>query len=677
MSLDQKKHIPILTGKEHSTHPSGKTASLPELDKLFNDPTQPESKDVTAAKGLLKYAKSRPQSNLSDVVITHSITRSTHIALVMMPKWAVYFAPYNIARLSAVTKAAGYKTSIRDYNVETWHSLKNVLDEDPYEGHGSKDYLWLDEMYANKLKSHVDPLLEEYLEDLVSLKPDVVGFSLYYTNVIPSFWMAEQLKKRLPNVKIIGGGSHLQWHDENSGGRYPNFDHVIKGEAEELLLEMLDKIETGQPLTQYQYNSDFGRRINLDSLPFPDYSDMNIDRYLVPNAISSEISRGCVAKCAFCAETLFWKYRGRQGVRILDEVEQQYRTYGTNVFWFIDSLVNGNTNELRDFAVGVVDRGLRIRWRGYARCDDRMDFEYLKDLKKSGCFDLSFGIESGSQLVLDAMKKNTKIAVIERNLNDCKILGIECSTNWMLGFPGETADDFAKTITMAWRMQQKISGMARQAMNLGPSRIANDPEKYDIHPKHFLGFWATTDHSNTKLHRLIRVKSFNILVEQMPKYSTKNRINEFARNLNDTFNFDIEFKNQITVKDLPNYVDIPYEDFDYEIIKDPGLDSVFKRTVVNEIWPLFRTLWRSRKKSAMKMFVKFDPSWDYNNHGSALGGDDFTAVYNFEINDNQQWHASCRLKFNTPENPYLPWGIDSDTTDFSIDLDWSGSGQWD
>jgi len=676
MGLDQKKHIPILTGKEHSAHPSGKTASLPELDKLFNDPTQPESKDVIAAKGLLKYA--RPQSNLSDVVIENNITRNTHLILVMMPKWAVYFAPYNIARLSAVARAAGYKTSVRDYNVETWHRLKNTLDKDPYEGHGSKDYLWLDEMYENTLKSHVDPLLEEYLEDLVSLKPDVVGFSLYYTNVIPSFWMAEQLKKRLPGVKIIGGGSHLQWHDEDSGGRYPNFDHVIKGEAEELLLEILDKIDTGQTLDRYQYNSDFGRRINLDSLPFPDYSDMNVNRYLVPNAISAEISRGCVAKCAFCAETLFWKYRGRQGLRILDEVEQQYRTYGTNVFWFIDSLVNGNTNALREFALGVVERGLKIKWKGYARCDDRMDFEYLRDLKNSGCFDLSFGIESGSQLVLDAMKKNTKVPVIERNLNDCKKLGISCSTNWMLGFPGEASDDFAKTMTMAWRVQSCVGNMSRQAMNLGPSRIANDPERYNIHPKYFLNYWATTDLGNTKLHRLIRVKSFNILAEQMPKYSARPPAlrNEFARSLNNTFNFDIEFKNQITPKDLPHYVDIPYEDFDYEIIKSPGLDSLFKRTVVNEIWPLFRTLWRSRKKSAMKMFVKFDPSWDYNNHGGALGGDNFTAVYNFEIDDNKQWRASCDLKFIAPENPYLPYGLDSDPSDFSINLDWNGSGKW-
>jgi len=684
MSLDQKKHIPILTGKEHSTHPSGQTASLPELDKLFNDPTQPESKDVIAARGLLKYAKSRPQANLSDVVITHEITRSTHIALVMMPKWAIYFAPYNIARLSAVTKAAGYKTSVRDYNIETWHRLKGVLDEDPYNGHGSKDYLWLNEMYENKLKPYVTPLLEEYLEELVSLNPDVVGFSLYYTNVIPTFWMAEQLKQRLPNVKIIGGGSHLQWHDENSGGRYPNFDHVIKGEAEELLLEMLDKIDTGNPLTQYQYNSDFGRRINLDTLPFPDYSDMDVKRYLVPNAISSEISRGCVAKCAFCAETLFWKYRGRQAPRILEEVEQQYHRYGTNMFWFIDSLVNGNPEELRDFAVGVVERGLEINWKGYARCDDRMDYAYLKDLKVSGCVDLNFGIESGSQSVLDAMKKNTKVHVVERNLQDCKKLNISCSTNWMLGFPGEASNDFAKTMTLAWRLQSCIATMSRQAMNLGPSRVANDPEKYNVHPKHFLGVWATNDHSNTKLHRLIRVKSFNILTEQMPVYSkidgdkySRNNLNEFSLHLNNSFNFDVTFENQITRKELSNYLDVPYEDFDYEIIKDPGLDSVFKRTVVNEIWPLFRTLWRSRKKSAMKMFVKFDPSWDYNNHGSALGGDNFTAIYNFEIDNNQQWQASCRLQFNAPENPYLPWGIDSDTLDFELELDWTGSGQWD
>lgn len=680
---DKPKSIPILSGKEHTGKVAAQTATLKDLDRQFNDPSLPESKDVTMVKSMMAYARARPQKNLSDIKIEHDVTRKTHIAFVMMPKWAVYFAPYHVARLAAVTRAAGYRTTVKDYNVDAWNRLRDPdippgEDEDDFwYGHGSRDYLWIDEMYENRVRPRLQPLLDEYLEEIVALQPDVVGFSMYYTSVLPTFWMAEQLKKRLPGVKILGGGSQIQWADENNYGRYPNFDHVVKGEAEELILEILGKIENNEPLTQYQYNSDFARRINLDTLPFPDYSDMDVNRYMIPNAISAEISRGCVAKCAFCAETLFWKYRSRQAPRILDEIEQQYNTYGTNIVWFIDSLVNGNVDELRAFALGVVERGMKIRWKGYCRCDDRMDFEYLKDLADSGCDDLNFGIESGSEPVLNAMKKNTTVPVIERNLKDCHTLGITCTTNWMLGFPGEMTTDFARTMTLAWRNQKYIASMARQAMNLGPSRVQNDPGKYGVHPKHFLGNWATMDHSNTKIHRLIRVKSFNILTEHMPVYSRFDQ--DHNRRLTQTYDFDLDCGTPVTKETLDEFTDIPYEDFDYNIIQDPGLNTPFKQTVVNEIWALFRTLWRSRKKGAMKMGVRFEPKWDYNTHGSGLSGDDFTATYEFEINDSGEWTASARVVFNAPENPYGPYYIpdEGEIVDYDIDLDWQGTGRWD
>ena len=383
-SFMDKKIIQIVSNKvinEALTNPTNNGPyKLSDLDKEFNGPHVGEDKSVTMARRMLQYAMPRPQSKLTTVKID-KVTRKTHITLILMPKWAVLFAPYNIARLAAVTRAAGYRTSVFDWNVQTWHKLKKVLDDDPFAGHGSRDYLWLDDMYERKLQRHVEPILEEYLEKLIELKPDVVGFSLYYTNVYPTIWLARKIKQHLPDTKIIAGGSHIQWNP----APFPEFDHVVKGEGEEMLLTLLEDIENGVPLTQYQYNADKEKRINLDQLPFPDYSDLDVNAYMMPNAISSEVSRGCVAKCTFCQETHYWKYRSRQAPFILDEVEYQYNTYGTNVFWFIDSLVNGNINELRAFALGVVERGLKIVWQGYARCDERMDLEYYKDLKASGC----------------------------------------------------------------------------------------------------------------------------------------------------------------------------------------------------------------------------------------------------------------------------------------------------
>lgn len=644
-------------------------SSLSKLHEEFSSPDMPEDKYLATAKGMLKYAMPAAQKNLSTVKI-ENVTRRTHIALILMPKWAVFFAPYNIARLAAVTRAAGYRTSVFDWNVDTWHKLKKVLPEDPYEGHGSRDYLWLDDMYEARLQSHVEPILEEYLTKIIELKPDVVGFSLYYTNVFPTLWLAKKIRQHLPDTKIIAGGSHIQWNPDP----FPEFDHVVKGEGEELLLQMLDDIENGVPLTEYQYNADKTKRINLDQLPFPDYSDLDVNAYMIPNAISSELSRGCVAKCTFCQETHYWKYRSRQAPFILEEVEHQYRTYGTNVFWFIDSLVNGNINELRAFALGVVERGLEIKWEGYARCDERMDLEYYQDLKASGCMALNYGIESGSQRVLDAMRKNVTIAEVEKNLRDGAAVGIQAQSNWMLCYLNEETVDFAKTMTLAWRIQNcRLTSMARGTMNIGPGRIDDDREFYNVHPKYFCLSWATKDLSNTKIHRLIRFKSFNIFVEQMPAYGQWD--SDKSGRLKTQY--QVNYNNQnIRRGNIKEYLDVPYEEFDYEIIKDPGLDCVFMRTVVNEPWALVRSLWRSRHRQGMEFSVKFDPEWDLNEYGNRLA-DKFTADYYFKIDDAGNWTANVTAKFDCPENPHAPWFPEADVrSDYNIDLTWSGSGNW-
>lgn len=657
-----QKIIPIGVA---SSQPEEPKKSLSELHQEFNDPFLPEDKHISTIKSMLQYARPTPQSNLSSFRV-ENVTRKTHIALILMPKWAVFFAPYNIARLTAVTRAAGYRTSAFDWNVETWQALKKSMgrQNDPFEGHGSRDYLWLDDMYDRHLKDKVEPLLEEYLEKLVDLKPDVVGFSLYYTNVKPTLWMAKKVRERLPDTIIIGGGSHIHWNPDP----FPEFDHVVKGEGEEVLLELLDKIERGEKLTQYQYNADTTKRLNLDTLPFPDYSDFDVNKYMMPNAFSSEFSRGCVAKCTFCAETHYWKYRSRQSPMVLDEVEFQYKNFGINFFWFIDSLVNGNINELRAFALGVVERGLEIRWTGYARCDERMDFEYYRDLKLSGCTNLNYGIESGSNRVLNDMRKNITVQEVEQNLKDGHSNQVGAATNWMLGYVTEKQIDFAHTLTLLWRLQKWLINVSRQTMLLGPSRVQDDPEKFGVHEKFFLWQWASKEHDNTKLHRLVRLKSFNIFAENSLYLPDSMVGKDTKSNLSHTYTIE-----KIAKEYNKNLI---YENFDYEIIKDPQLNNRFSQTLVNEIWPLFRTMWRSRDHKELKMSVKFDPEWDMNNYGNRLA-DNFTADYDFYIDDSGAWTMTCSVKFVTPENIYAPWSADnSELTNFDIDFNWQGSGQW-
>ena len=183
--------------------------------------------------------------------------------------------------------------------------------------------------------------------------------------------MCQELKRRNPNLKIAVGGSNVQqaWFN-----RQPYYDYVVSGEGEQNILKILDEVENGVTHSETQYlTQPEDERINLNGLPMPDYESIDFSQYLIPNGVNSEISRGCTAKCTFCEETHFWKYRQRQAVDLVTEVEWLYYNKGTDVIWFIDSLINGNPKELRAFALALKTKGLNVKFTGYARCDGRMD----------------------------------------------------------------------------------------------------------------------------------------------------------------------------------------------------------------------------------------------------------------------------------------------------------------
>jgi anaerobic magnesium-protoporphyrin IX monomethyl ester cyclase len=643
---------------------------IPIVSNKFDSPapviSAADEKYLVMAENMKGLARTQPQKNLTSVQIDFA-TKKTSVVFVLMPPWGKFFPPYNIARLSAITRAAGYNTSVFDINIKSYLHFKNneLVDYDPWSY--SREHVWASQQYDTELRPHIEPLFKEYIEKIVSLNPDVVGFSLYYTNEQSAKWLATELKRRLPNIVILAGGPQAQ---KSYFHPIDEFDHIVQGEGEALLLEILDRVEHGQPIGDRYIKQPSGQRIDLDSLPFPDYTDYDLNDYDVPNGISAELSRGCVAKCTFCSETLFWKFRGRLSGSILDEIEHQYKTHNINTVWFIDSLVNGNLKELRAFAQGVIDRGLKISWQGYCRCDDRMDLNYYRDLKASGCFSLNYGVESGSQKVLDAMKKNIKIAEIEQNLRDTNAVGIKSDINWLIGFPNEDPGAFADTMTLMWRIRNFNLSWISSGVTM-----MQDPEtdvginyhKYDILKDSFLHHWLTSKLDNTCIHRKIRIKTFELFLLEINIVPViqKPFTPVFSRtNLSNTYHVKYE-------SDTLN--EIEYEQFDYAIIK-PGINRLAD-SVVNEIWPVLRLLWRTR--GAYETVITFDPVLDGQDYDRFEF--DYTATHKFKIDNNGNWTADFEYKLVLPENPWdpgiapapmLPW------VDHSFEYRYHGTGCW-
>ena len=609
--------------------------------KIYEKPTvdMADAKHFAMMKAIAPYAKTKVQKNVTDVDLSYK-KRKTKLLMILMPEWAPEFPPFNIARLVAVAKRAGYETNALDLNIKAYRAIREqiasgTLDYDPWDG--AREWKWLSGSYFSELHQYLEPVFRKYIEQIKQNPPDVVGFSMYYCNEAPLTWMAKELKKEIPGIKIAIGGSNIHNQAMQFTNR-PEFDYVVNGEGEALLLEILDEIETGKTFdtTQLRFQPE-KQRINISNMPLPDYSSFDFNDYNYPNGVCSELSRGCTAKCTFCEETHFWKYRQRQATDILTEVESLYYERGTDVFWFIDSLVNGDINELRAFCKGAVAKDLKIKWTGYCRCDGKMDLEYYKDLSASGCLFLNYGIESGSQNVLDDMAKGVTIAEMEQNLADGKKAGVMAFTNWLVGFPTEKYQDFADTMTFLWRNRNNgiINIAAGFGFGLGmTSIVGQNPEKFNVLDHKYLDQWITRDFKLSKMHVNMRMKQFAIFVQHL--VTDEEVVIPHRPNL-PKYHYKIQFN------DSKKLNEIEYENFDYEIIK-PNI-SPFADSLLNEMFVLFRILYRTR--GGFKACVIMDEDLDFNEWGDRNAGP-LNSEHFFEIDDAGNWKSKVWMQFKQP-----------------------------
>ena len=669
-------------------------------------------KHLTTLNAIAQYAKPVQQKNVTTVNIEYAV-RNTRLMLVLLPQWAAEFPPFNLCRLSAVAKQAGYESCVLDANIKAYRYYKdnfeNKIDYKLWDP--TTIWRWCGNNYQ-ELHKYLEPFLLTVLENIIEYNPTIVGFTVYQMNEEPTKWMIQKLKERLPHIKIAVGGPNVQ---KGYFVKESYYDYVVSGEGEEAILQILNEVEQNVAQLDQQYlMQPEDQRLNLNKFPMPDYDNIDFNEYKMSNGVTTELSRGCIAKCTFCEETHFWKYRQRMAIDALEEIEYLYNNKGTRVFWFIDSLVNGNLKELRAFAKGVIAKGLDIKWTGYARCDGRMDLEYMKDLADSGCVYLNYGCESGSQHVLDNMAKGVTISEMEQNFRDGKTVGIEAATNWIVAFPTETYQDYADTMTFLWRNRDmNINNMSTGiGFGQGPETITGqNPDKFNLSHQKYLGHWITNDFKLGGTHTLMRVKNMSIYLDQI---IGDKKISYPVRPNLKKFHYEINYDEDL-------HRDLSYEVFDYNIIKtdiNPYADGL-----VNEMWPLLRSLWRAR--GGYTAVIRFNPELDLAEFGNQYGSGKYNADFSFKITTDGQWSANFNFDFiqqweyepykdqerqgpffaqdfsRMTSNPAIRarrlakpvWGMDgrsrsdftnilneesflNNTVDWSFNFKWNGSGNW-
>jgi len=344
---------------------------------------------------------------------------------------AVTYPPLGICWLAAILEKEGYEVKIIDNELHKWDK-------------------------------------EELKKEVQKFNPDLMGMVVLTIKAGIVKDLTNYFKKELPYIKIVLGGKHVTNVREKVFEMIPNADFLMIGEAYFTLLELTKKLEKGiedlsdvnglvwKKDTYIQINKPRADIRDLDVLPFPArhlLQDLTKNyqsdtRYLRKPSTSMITSLGCYYRCAFCDHSRNVRFFSPEYVA--NEIEHLKEKYGIKEIHFWDDVFMMTPKRGRELANKFIERKLNITWSGHARLDIiTRNPDLVPLIKKSGCWYLSFGIESGAQKVRDFIKKDLTdedIRTGTKLLNDANIFtrGL-----FMLGHLSDDKETIQETINLA------------------------------------------------------------------------------------------------------------------------------------------------------------------------------------------------------------------------------------
>ena len=313
-----------------------------------------------------------------------------------------------------------------------------------------------------------DPNWEVEFQQAMSTKPICLGVtSMTGPQILRALEASKTFKEKYPDTPVVWGGIHASLLPEQTL-KNPYIDVVVVGEGEETFEELVKAFQSGTPLSTVNgigYKQDgkiqfTGSRpfVNINSEPSLSYHLVDMDKYrrtlFGVDHITFNSSRGCTFRCSFCWDPVMHqrKWRAMQPETVLDQLKQIIRDYNIHGFLFTDDHFFIDMKRAYGILEGIVQANLNItisklQIRADTIC--KMDKEFLDLLVKAGVKRLTVGIESGSQRVLDLIKKDVSVEeVVEANRKIAPYPIIPLYL-FMMGMPTETPDEFQQSIQLA------------------------------------------------------------------------------------------------------------------------------------------------------------------------------------------------------------------------------------
>jgi len=273
-----------------------------------------------------------------------------------------------------------------------------------------------------------------------------------------------RLKQRY-DAPMFCFGPHASTAAALSMQRAPLVDGMFVGEPEDAILQLasLESIEkvgdvnsltwrVGTVVVPHRTHGSFTR---FATMPYPSWDLVALDRYALPlvnkRYVIVETSRGCPYTCDFCVAPIHQghKFRERSATSIVDEIERTHRQLGVDFFYLWGDTVTLNVKSFTAFCDELIARNLPIQWFGNARADNLTDPEFVRRLKRSGCWMLALGIESESDDVRKNMVKRLERQKIQTAFKNMRDAGIRSFAFFIFGYPGETLQTMDQTIEYA------------------------------------------------------------------------------------------------------------------------------------------------------------------------------------------------------------------------------------
>ena len=432
--------------------------------------------------------------------------------------------PLGLGYLSSYLKKNHVDVSVQDLSILFYHM---VGEEDKASWSSNNGYRWYLKDIFEKLPFITDKIYDEFVEKILSAGSEVLGFSIQNTSALFTREIIKRIKKRDPSKKIILGGPNCYNISEDDldfrllHGLEEFADVIVVGEGEKTLLAALDYLETGEcrlgcrgialPRGGKWMISGLPDPVrDLDILPFPDFDAFHLSDYTAKESFPILSSRGCVMRCVFCTDTYFWiSYRARSAEAVVDEIVQAKEKYGKSFIHFNDSLVNGDRENFLKMCGLLIERRVGVRWGGNCRVDLSLGQKELNRMKSAGCQYLILGVESASNKILKLMRKGFTIEQAQAFIIRCKKAGIDVTANWIVGFPGETEDDFKATARFIKKHNHDIQRNTFSTLTINQfSSLQKNKEEFGVllDGPH-LGLWYSRTGENTISLRNERLKS--------------------------------------------------------------------------------------------------------------------------------------------------------------------------